>query len=75
MDFRVEHTFRDISLADYETLYWDEEFNIALCENVKLERDLRDRTMTGNRLHREVLVTPDREIPKPVQKILKADRI
>lgn len=75
MHFSVTHVFRGITLEEYEQLYFDEAFNEALCSTVKLSRQVIkiDRTDTG--IHREVKVGPDREIPKPVAKVLKADRI
>ncbi len=75
MKFRVEHTFTGISLDDYEKLHFDEEFNIALCKAVKLSRDVVKIDNTDERFERRVKVGPDREIPKPLKKILKADRI
>ncbi len=73
--FRVEHVFRGISLAEYEQLYFDETFNQALCDAVKLTRDVQKIDRTDARIHRVVKVGPDREIPKPVQKVLKTDRL
>ena len=32
MHFRVEHHYEGISLAEYESLHFDEPFNVALCE-------------------------------------------
>ena len=75
MHFRIEHTFTGISLADYEKLHFDEAFNIALCEAVKLSRQLVSLDDDGTTLKRVVRVGPDREVPKPVQKVLKSDRI
>ncbi len=75
MKFRVEHTFTGISLEDYEKLHFDEEFNIALCKAVKLSREVVKLENTDERFERRVKVGPDREIPKAVKKVLKADRI
>lgn len=75
MKFSVSHTFQNISLEDYEKLYFDEEFNTALCEAVKLARTLGTLNRTETTIHREVTVGPDREVPAPVAKILGASRI
>ncbi|OGQ79636.1 MAG: hypothetical protein A2289_10380 [Deltaproteobacteria bacterium RIFOXYA12_FULL_58_15] len=64
-----------ISLADYEKLYFDEEFNVALCKQVKLSRDLIKREEKDGKLERVVRVSPDREIPKPVAKVIGSNRI
>lgn len=75
MKFRAEHVIRNISVADYESLYFDEAFSEALCQSVKLCRKLISREVLGTALHRAVMVGPDREIPGPVAKILGASRI
>ena len=75
MKFRVEHTFKDIGLTEYEQLYFDEPFGIALCKAVKLIRTLEKRELKGDKLVRVVRVGPDREIPPTVAKILGASRI
>jgi hypothetical protein len=75
MKFRAEHEFQGISLADYEKLYFDEEFNEALCRAVNLDRTLQNREEKGGVLERAVKVGPDREVPKPVAKVIGADRI
>ncbi|HET6346828.1 MAG TPA: DUF2505 domain-containing protein [Myxococcota bacterium] len=70
MRFRVEHTFSGISLQAYETLFFDEPFNIALCQAVKLARTLESRTLDSGRLRRATRIGPEREIPAPVPKVL-----
>lgn len=75
MKFRVEHVFKGITLKDYEALYFDEAFQIAQCQAVKLHRTLVKREVTDGRLVRAVKVGPDREIPAPVAKVLGANRI
>lgn len=75
MKFKTEHTFTGISLADYEKLYFDEDFQVALCQAVKLARKLDKREDDGKTLQRVVTVGPDREIPAPVAKVLGASRI
>lgn len=75
MRFKVEHRFRGISLKDFEGLYFDEAFNEALCKQVKLQRTLVARTVQGGKLHREVRVAAEREIPPAAAKILGGARL
>lgn len=75
MKFRVEHTFTNITLQEYEQLYFTEEFNLAMCTAVKLARTLVERTVTDNHIHRIVTVGPDREIPPAAARILGAKKI
>ena len=69
MKLRIEHVQRGIDLAGYEELYFDEPFQIALGEAVKIARELLrlDR--------RSARVQPQREIPAPVAKLLGGKRL
>ena len=75
MRFKVEHVFRNISLTEYEQLYFDEAFNEALCAAVKLARSVVSLERDDTSIKRVVKVGPDRELPGPVAKVLKSDRI
>ena len=75
MKFRIEHRFSNISLADYEKLYFDEEFDTALCKAVQLTRTLIQGKTKNNHISRAVRVSVDREIPTPIAKILGADHL
>lgn len=76
MKFRIEHEFHRIDLPEYEKLYFDEPFNIALCEEVNLDRELLSLEHHGDELEREVKVAPrGRQIPKPIAKFLGGARI
>lgn len=75
MNFNVEHVFRGITRAEYENLYFDEAFNIALCKAVNLARSVVSIQRDDQRIDRRVLVGPDREVPKAIQKVLSTDRI
>jgi hypothetical protein len=75
MKFRVEHTFAKIGIADYEKLYFDEEFNAALCVAVKLNRTLMKRDLAAGNFTRIARIGPEREIPAPVAKIIGASRL
>jgi hypothetical protein len=75
MKFSAQNLIENVSLADYEVLYFDEAFGQALCREVKLARHLVSREQVGQCLKRAVRVGPEREIPAPVAKILGASRI
>ena len=75
MKFRVEHIIKNITLAGYEKLYFDEPFNIALCEAVKLRRGKASLEIHDGRLKRAVVVGPERELPGPIAKIVGADHV
>ncbi|MCP4500796.1 MAG: DUF2505 family protein [Deltaproteobacteria bacterium] len=75
MKFRIEDTFKNITLEEYEKLHFDEEFNIAMCKAVKLSRDLKKVDDDGTTFHRAVLVGPDRVMPAAMKKVVKVDRI
>ncbi|MSP93244.1 MAG: DUF2505 domain-containing protein [Myxococcales bacterium] len=74
MHFRAAHTFA-LPLADYEKLHYDEDFNAALCKATGLQRTLVERTLDGGRLRRAVKVSPERQVPAPVAKLLGGARI
>jgi hypothetical protein len=75
MKFKVEHVFRGISLADYEALYLDEPFNIAVCKDVELDREVVKRELKGKHLTRVVKCAPRREIPGPAAAIIGASKL
>lgn len=75
MQFTAKHIIRGINQADFERLYFDEPFNIALCQKVGLGRSLISLQKNSSLIIRKVQVTPQREIPAPVQKLLGGERI
>jgi hypothetical protein len=75
MKFKVEHLFKQITLADYEKLYFNEAFNVALCKGVALGRELLKFENHEGMFAREVRVSPERALPESVVKILGADKI
>jgi hypothetical protein len=75
MRFKADHTFRGIDIAAYERLYFDPTFAAALGESVKVSRTVVRRDLDGAKLHREVRVAPDRELPGPVAKLLGTTRL
>jgi Protein of unknown function (DUF2505) len=75
MKFRVEHVIRGIDLAAYEELYFDEPFQTALGDAVKIDRELLRLDRGRERIVRHVRVQPEREIPAPVAKLLGGRRL
>jgi len=75
MRFDVTHKIAGIDVAGFERLYFDEAFNEALCQAVGLKRRLIRLTTEGGNIVREVQITPEREIPAPVAKILGGEAI
>lgn len=75
MKFSTESVFRGIEFAEFEKLYFDEEFNIAMCKDNNLARTVIAREDDGDKLHRELRIGPDRELPSAVKKVLKTDRL
>lgn len=75
MKFSTEATFRDISLKDFEELYFNEDFNQAMCERVNLSRTVVKLERDDEKLERVLRIGPDRELPSAVKKVLKADRL
>ena len=75
MKLRIEHVHRGIDLAGYEELYFDEPFQIALGEAVKIDRELLRLDRRSERIVRHVRVQPQREIPAPVAKLLGGKRL
>jgi len=75
MKFRAEHRFGPVSLADFEAIYFDEAFNVALCQSVRLQRTLVAREVAGGKIHRVVKVAPERQIPPAAAKVLGGARI
>ncbi|MFO0696763.1 MAG: DUF2505 domain-containing protein [Polyangiales bacterium] len=76
MKFHVEHVIPGIAPEDYEKLYFDEPFGIALCKEVRLLRTLEKLERDEKRVVRHVTCEPEgRQIPAPVAKILGGARI
>ena len=75
MKLHVKHTFSGITLEQYGELYFEEEFNEYLCRGVNLVRNVKDKTLDGTKLKRITGVSPDREIPGPIAKVIKMERL
>jgi hypothetical protein len=74
MKFAIEHTFRGVSLADYEALFFDEPFNVALGEAIGLGRTLLTLERTDGRIVRKVRCQPAHDPAHPHAKKLAESR-
>lgn len=75
MKFHADHVIDGISVADYGELYFDDDFNVALCEAIALDRAKLRFERDGSRILREVSVSPrGRELPRPIAKAIGHDR-
>ena len=75
MHFRVEHHYEGVSLEEYESLHFDEPFNVALCAAVHLRRTLVKREVVEGVLSRVVKLFPERTVPAPVVALLGAEKM
>jgi len=73
--FKVEHLFKNVTIQAYEQLYFDEKFNISLCQAVNLERELVHRNIENNILQRSTKVRPKRTLPRPVAAVMGTAKI
>ena len=64
MKFVIEHTFA-VTPADYEALYFDEPFNVALGDHLGLGRELRRFDRSAERIVRHVCCEPKRDPNSP----------
>lgn len=75
MKFHADHVIDGISLEAYGELYFDEAFNVALCQAIALDRTTLRFERDGTRILREVDVSPrGRELPAPVAKVIGTNR-
>ncbi len=70
MRFKLQHSFKGISLADFEALYFNEKFNEALCERLRLPRNVLELENDGVSLLRRIQCTPERDLPGPLKKLI-----
>ena len=75
MKLHLKHIFSGLTLAQYGELYFEESFNEYLCKGVNLTRNVKEKSLNGTSLKRVTTVSPDREIPGPVAKVIKMDRL
>lgn len=75
MKFRVEHVIPGIGLPQFETLFFDEDFNVALCRALKLDRHPVSHEVKDGVLRRVVRISPNRDIPGPMAKVLGSSKI
>lgn len=77
MNFTIEHTFKNISVADYELrVFMDERFNEAIKGVAGLRsRELQERKEEGGKVYRRIRMQPEREFPAVMKKLLNGDLI
>ena len=75
MKFAIADTFQGISLTAYEALYFAEDFNVALCLELSLERSLVEFSFKDGMLRRVTQVVPSRDIPGPVAALMGGGRL
>ena len=74
MKYVIEQTFEGLTPAEYETLFFDETFNVALGEAMKLGRTLVKLERTPERIVRHVRCEPKREPGSPSSRFLGDSR-
>lgn len=70
MHFNISHRIAGMDVATFERLYFDEAFNEAMCQALGLGRKLVRLDSRGDRIVREVEVTPERQMPAMMRKVL-----
>lgn len=70
----VEHVFSGVTCARYEELFFDEEFNRALGEELQLGRELVKLERTPGRIVRHVRCEPKREAGSPADQAFGKSR-
>ena len=65
MKVLIDHVFAGISCADYESLYFDEDFNTAVGKQLGMGRLLLHFERTPTRIERKVHYEPDRDPESP----------
>src|SRR5262249_48653375 len=73
MKFVIEHTFA-VTPAEYEALYFDEQFNVALGDHLGLGRELRRFDRSAARIVRHVCCEPKRDPDSPAGKAFGTTR-
>ncbi len=74
MTFDIVHVFRNISLASYEAMYYDETFNQEMMPVAGLKsRTMLERREENGVLHRKIRVVPLRDFPPPINKFVKEE--
>jgi hypothetical protein len=75
MRFTTEARFRGVTLPELEELYFDEAFNIAMCRDNGLQRQVLSLDKKDGRLSRRLKIGPERELPAPIKKVIGSDRL
>jgi hypothetical protein len=66
MKIRIEHDFEGVDAVAYESLYFDEAFNLVLAAALKLGRELRKLERTQDRIVRHVCFDAKHDPASPV---------
>ncbi len=74
MKFKCEHVCQNTDLVTYEQTFFDTGFNDALCDHVKLKRELLEEHRDEQSYKRIAKIYPDRELPGPLKKLVPADQ-
>jgi hypothetical protein len=74
MRLTIEHVFEGIAVADYERLFFDEAFNDALGNQLKLGRHLVRLDRSENRIVRHVCYEPAREAGHAIDQAYGSNR-
>jgi len=74
MKFSIKNVFTGITLAQYESLFFDKTFNEAMMPVAGLKRreELEAREEKGI-IHRRLHVVPERDFPPPLNKFIKGE--
>src|SRR5438309_7869827 len=74
MKLRIEHLIEGIGSADYEALYFDETFNVAIGRSLHMGRELLRLERTSERIVRHVRCEPKRAPDSPAGRAFGSSR-
>ncbi|RYF05896.1 MAG: hypothetical protein EOO40_09835, partial [Deltaproteobacteria bacterium] len=75
MHFSTEHLIEGIDCPTFERLFFAEDLNVAICQALRMQRELLSRDEHDGLLNRQVRIRPQRELPGPIQKVLGGQRV
>jgi hypothetical protein len=74
MRFDIAHVFKNITLADYENLFFDDSFNEAMKPVAGLKkRETLERREENGKLIKKTRVFPERDFPGPIKKLIDGE--
>jgi len=74
MRFEIQHVFSGLDLTEYEALYFDEPFNEAVSEALRMGRKLLRLERTATKILRHVCFEPRREAGSPADQAFGTSR-